>query len=409
MKVEIKQSDGLKRELAVAIPAETVNSSMEKKFGEVRHAVTLKGFRKGKAPMEMIKTIYAEQVKADVVDELIKSTYPVAVKEKTLNVASYPKLTDIKFSDDGGFNYTAEVEVFPEIDKVKFDGLSVQGMNVDATDAEVEEATEGLRKRLSEFRILDREARIEDVVVVDLKKIYDPKMALEATSFPKSEIDLANPVTVKEFREQIPGMKAGDEKEITVRYDDAFPDPSFAGAEIKYLCKLKEVKERIMPEINDAFAKSSGIAETALEMKLKIRTDIKAHKGDSLNRAYKRDIVRQICEKNDIPIPEGLVHDYLDSVIEDMKKREGKVDEAQIRKDYHEMAINTLRWDILWNQLAEQEKIEVLPSDTENWISGFAARNGMTAEQASEALNRSGKTKGLRESMREEKTLDFLV
>jgi len=409
VKIEVKQGEGLKRELSIEVPPDRVQTEMDKKFDEVKRSVTLKGFRKGKAPMTMIKTVYADEVKADVVDELIKATFPEAVRQHTLNVASRPTLTNLNFNDDGGFTYTATVEVFPEVPTVKFDKLEVPTHEITIKDEEVDDVMAYFRKRHADVRLVDREARQGDIVIADMTKIADPKMALDTADFPDSQIDLGNKMTVKEFREQLLGTKAGDQKQIEVVYPDDYSDSRFAGARIIYECSVKQIKEQILPEVDDAFAKQSGVAQTALEMRLKIREDLSKRREDDLRREQKRELVRQICETNPIPIPDGMVNDYLDSVVEDFKKNYPDAVEAEIRQNYRQVGIETIRWDMLWHSLAEQQKIEVSPADTEKWIEGFAARNSITLEQAQETLSKSGRLKELRESLLEEKVMAFLM
>ena len=239
--------------------------------------------------------------------------------------------------------------------------------------------------------------------------MFDSKNALAATTFPGSEIDLSYGMTVKEFKKELPGMKVGDVKEITVNYDEKYPDPGFAGSEIRYRCAVTEVKERIVSEFDDAFAKSTGKAETALELKMKIREDIRKDKDEGLKRIQKRQVIQQAVEKNEIPIPNGLLEEYLDSVVEDLKKQAPEMDEKEIREQYRPVGLNSMRWDVLWHKLADQEKIEVLPLDTELWLKGFAEANNMNMEQAQDTLRRSGKTNTLRESLLEGKVLAFLI
>ncbi len=409
MKIELKETKELERELSVEIEPETVRSEMDKRFAEIRRTVTIKGFRKGKAPLNMIKSQYTDQVKTDVIDNLIRETYPKAIQEKNLRVATHPTVTDLSFSDDGGLRYKATVEVLPEIKDIVLDNLELETIETEATDEEVEDAIAHYLKSLSELRPADRPARDGDVVLVDLKKLTDSKNVLAQDAFPNSEVDLDNKMTVREFKEELPGMKAGDEKEIEVKYGDDYPDANFAGAEIRYRCKVKAVKERHLPEFDDSFAKMTGRAETALELRLKIRKDIGLQKKNNLARIHRREVIRQICDRNQIPIPDGMVNRYLDSVVENIKKQTPDVNEEEVRSQYRQAGINSMRWDILWHKLAEQEKIEVLPSDTENWINGFAASNKMTTVEAKEALQKSGKVADLRESILEEKVLDFLI
>lgn len=410
MKIEVTQGEGLIKQLNVEVPAETVNTEMDKLFAEARKEADLKGFRKGKAPMNMIRSIYGDKVKADVADQLLQSSLQDAVRKNELKIASKPTITAIDFSDEGAFSYTAEIEVLPEIEKVAFDHLELKTEKVEVSDAEIDEVLDHYRRQQSHLRPVEREASETDVVVVDLQKIKDPILVMDQSEFTNSEIDLGNKLTVKDFREQLVGVKAGDEKDITVHYDENYSEQQIAGATITYKCKVKGINERIMPEANDEFAKRTGQAETLLELRMKIREDFTRQKEDVQRRMHRRDIVEQMCQKNAVPVPNGLLDEYLDSIVKDIKKQPdaGEIDEKEIRERYRPVGMNSIRWEMLWHTLAQQESIEVLPEDTEKWINGFAASNNITPEQAKETLNRSGKVQQLRDSMLEEKVVAFL-
>lgn len=409
METEISHGDGLARTLNIKIPADTVKSEMDQRFTEIRQDVTLKGFRKGHAPMNVIKSQFGDQVKADIVEKLIHKSLSEAVREKDLKVAARPTVTAMDFTDDGGFAFTVDLEVLPEIDKIVTDGLKVQHEEAKVDDSEVDEMIEYYRKQYSSLRPLEREARDGDIVVADLQKIADPKEALAADNFPDSQIDLGNVNTVREFKEQLPGMKAGEEKQIEVVYEDDYPDTTFAGARITYLARIKSVNERIMPEINDAFAKSTGQGETALELRLKIRQGLLRQKEESQRRRWRRDMVEQLCDLNAVPVPNGVLDEYLDGIVEDYRKQGMEFDEAEVKERYRPIGIKTMRWDLLWHELAEKEKIEVSSQDTENWIKGFATHNGIEVDKAREMLEHSGKVQQVRESVLEDKVLDFLI
>jgi len=410
LKVEVKQGEGLIRELSVVVPAETVNTEMDKLFAEARKEADLKGFRKGKAPMNMIRSIYGDRVKADVADQLLQSSLQDAVRNNELKIASKPTITAIDFTDEGAFSYTAEIEVLPEIEKVLFDDIELKTEKIEVSDDEIDEVLDHYRRQQSHLKPVEREAKETDVVIVDLLKIKDPDMVMDQSEFTNSEIDLGNKLTVKDFREQLRGLKAGDEKEISITYDKNYSEQQIAGATITYNCKVKAVNERIMPAADDEFAKRTGQAETLLELRLKIREDFTRQKEDVQRRIHRRDIVEQMCQKNDVPVPQGLVDEYLDSIVDDIKKQPdaGQMDEKEIRERYRPVGVNSIRWELLWHTLAKQESIEVLPSDTEKWINGFAAGNNITPEQAKETLNKSGRVAQLRESMLEEKVVGFL-
>jgi trigger factor len=409
VKVEVKEIAELVRELSVEIPADTVNNEMEKTFADLRRKATIKGFRKGKAPMAIIKTKFGDEVKADVADQLIQTSYPKAVEDKQLRVASRPTVTDHNFDSEGTFRYTAKVEVFPGIDRVEFDDLQITTVDIEIRDEEVNKQTEFLRFMFADYRPVDREVRDNDVVTTDLKKVYDPDLVLKTDLMRDVEIDLARRFTLKEFKEQLPGMKVGEGKEIEVNYDDNYPDRTLAGARVTYACKVKGVKECILPEFDDAFAKRTGKAETALELRMKIREDLKRQSANELQRFQKGQIIHQVCEQNRIPIPQSMVNDFLDAIVKEEKEKDSSINEDEVRNNTRDMAVNTLRWNMLYHYLAGQEKIEVSPSDTEQLIKGFAGNYKMTFEQAKQALERSGKISSIRDTILEEKVLDFLI
>ncbi len=409
VKVNLKELDGLYRELEVQVPADRFNQELEREYEDVRRKVTLKGFRRGKAPMNVIKSSYAESVREEVVEKLIKSTYPDAVTSQTLKVASPPHISDLKFGDDGGFTYKAKVEVYPEISKVKFDGLELITGDVEPTDQELENFIEMLRERRAEFRELARPVKETDTVTVDLTKVKDSKLALKQKDFPDTTIDLSSALTVSEFKEGLSGLNVGEEKEITVKYKDDYSDKGLAGAEITYHVKVKAVKEKLLPEVDDAFAKAVADVPTVLEMRVKAREELKRQKEDAQNKRFKSEIIKQMVEQNQLPVPESMVEHYLDNVVEDLNKQKAQFNAQEVRKNYRPVAQETIRWQILFNKLAEQEKIEVLPADVENVINKMAAAYKITPEQAKQVLGRSGRAEDIRDSLLEEKVLDVLV
>ena len=409
VKVQIKELEGLYRELEVQVPADAFNQEMEKEYEEVRRKVTLKGFRRGKAPMNIIKSSYADAVREEVVEKLIKSTYPDAVTSQTLKVASPPHISDLKFGDDGGFTYTAKVEIFPEISAVKFDKLELTSGNIDVTDKELENFVEMLRERRAEFRELTRPIKETDTVTVDLTKVKDSKLALKQSEFPNTTIDLNSSLTVKEFKDGLTGLNIGETKEVTVTYKSDYADNALAGSEITYKVIVKGVKEKILPEIDDAFAKAVADVPTVLEMRVKARDELKRQKEDAQNKGFKSEVIKQMVAHNQFLVPESMVGNYLENVIEDLTKQKAKFDEREIRQNYRPIAEETIRWQILLHKLAEQEKIEVFPADVEKVINNMAAAYKITPEQAKQVMARSGKVDDIKDSLLEEKVLDLLV
>lgn len=411
MKVEVKDKEDLLKEIIVEVPAETVNTKIDQKLREIQRTTELKGFRKGKAPMNMIRDLYGDKVKFEAAEDILKDTYPQAIQKEALKVASYPNVTALDYTDEGELHYTATVEIFPEVGDVILDGLELIDSKFEVQDKDVDEVMEMMQKNFSDVREVSRPAGDTDIVVLDIVKTEDEKNVIPQDTFENSEVDLGNKLTIQEFKDNLPGLKAGDVKEIEVKYADDYPDKTFAGAKLKYTCTVKQVKERLLDEPNDAFAKKTGQAETILELRLRIRENIQNQKQEEINRDRKSKVIDFVNSKNEIPVPKALVEDYLDKVVEDFKNqyKDQKIDEAEIKKNYEPIGRNTIRWNMLLHKIAEQEKVEVQPSDIENLMQKFADNYKITVEQAKESIAKSGNIADLRESILEEKVIDMIV
>jgi len=409
LKSEIKSSDGLKREVEVEIPVDRVDAAFSKQYNKFRKQAKIKGFRPGKAPLTMIKSIYADSVRGEVFQELVSESYPDVIKEHSLKVASQPDFPKFDLKEGQPMTYTVAVEIMPEIENVNYDGLQLPDDKIEVRDSEIDAVVEYLRKKQAEIRKVDRPATEEDILLVDLEKIDDPDNALKEKEFKDYEVELGGGYTVKEFKEGLAGTKAGDSKEITVLYPEDYSVDFLKGKKIKYLCKIKEVKERILPPENDAFARSQGNVATMLELRLKIREDLKQQKKMDQFQWRKEEIRRQMLEKNKIDIPESMRESFIDSIVEEYKEKERTFDEAEVRKQYRPLAEDGIRWNLLYDRITETENIEVLPADTENWIKGFAEKGNLDIEKAREMLSKSGKIGEIRNTILEDKLFQFLI
>lgn len=409
VKVELTEKQDLKRELNIEVPAERVESEISRKLSDFRRQSTIKGFRKGKAPLTMIKSLYGDEARAEVADELIKATLSDAVKEKDLKIAGPPTLTKLNFNEAGDLVFSAEVEVFPELGTIAFDGIEITKSAIEVPDAEVDEIVGFYRQRFSELREVTRPLGENDVAMLDLSKVDDPRGIMPKDMYENVEIDLAKPMTIAEFKKELPGLKVGESKDVKVTYADDYGDERMAGATITYKATVKKVQERILPDFNDVLAKRTGQAETALELRMNIRKELEAEKTDVERNRQRGELIRRMCEKNLIPIPESLTEEYLDAMVKDYQQQFPGASEEEIRKNYRQNAVNSIRWNLLYHKLAEQEKIEVSSLDTENWINGFAKANNVTLEQAREALSKSGRAGSIRDSLLEQKILEFLL
>ena len=408
MQVEVVEKEGLKRELNIEVPADIVTEAYGKVYEEFRKNAKIKGFRPGKVPVAIIRSRFKQEVTAELVEDLVGKYLAQAIQEQKLDPVGKPVISKIDVDEGKPLVFTVGIEVMPDIAPVNFDNLVVNEPEMAIPDKAVDDVIEQLRKNNADVRVVDRPAREDDLVIADLETIegdLDPG----DTPMTNREIDLGNQYTVEEFRKGLAGVRRDEIRNIEINYPQDYPDEKFAGKKVLYKAAVKEVKERVLPIVNDHFAKEMAGAGTLLELRLDIRKRIEMDMRQDVKRADKRQIIDHIVAQNPIQVPEVMVESYLNGLVEDIKRHEQDVKEDEVRQNYRPAAVHAVRWYLLHQRLAAQENIEVSPADTENWTKRFAESYRMDIAKAAEVLAKSGRADEIKDGILEEKVVDFLM
>ena len=408
MNIEVVQKDGLKRELNIEIPADVVDAAYNKIFQTLSLKAKIDGFRPGKIPLKVIKSRFKQEATAEIVDDLVNKYYTEAIKEKNLEPVGTPVLSKVDIEEGKPMTFTLGIEVMPKLETIGFDGISVEKKEAKVEDKDIDAVVEMMRKQKASLESVEREAQPTDMLICDLEPVAGFIEGLGEIPLANQEIDLDSPNTIKEFREALTGAKRDDSREIVLSYPEDHADAKFAGKSVTFKTTVKEVKERVLPELTDAFAKQTGMGETVPELKIKLREQMMQEQEAELARKRKKTIVDQMVEKNSFDVPDAMVETYLTNVIEDQKQQNEKVDEKAIREQYRSMGVDTVRWYLIYHRLAAQEKIEVSAEDTEKWIKRFADNYRMDVGKAKEILAKTGRASEIKDGLLEEKVLEFL-
>ncbi len=408
MNIEVVQKEGLKRELNIELPVEVVNEAYEQVYNEYRRKAKIKGFRPGKVPVKVVRSHFKNEATADVVDNLIGKYFGEALEEKKLEPIGKPVLSKVDIEEGKPMIFTIGFEVMPEIETVHYEDLIIEETPTEVPDDDVNQVLEQMRKSNADIRGVDRPADKSDVVICDME-VLEGDVDAQEMPLQNQEIDLDNENTITEFRDGLIGAKRDDTREIKITYGDDYGDEKFAGKSITYKMVVKEVKERILPPLTDAFAKTVGEGETLLELRLAIRKHLETEKKAEAGRSAKKLIIDQLVAKNKIDVPESMVESYLNGVVEDYKKHGEKFEEEALRTRYRPVGINAVQWYILFHSLAVQEKIEVSPEDTENWIKKFADSYRMEVPKAKELVAKTGRATEIKDGLLEDKVVEFLM
>ena len=419
MRVSVEEINTIKKKINVEVPEDQVIKEVDSFYRELSRKAKIKGFRPGKVPRNILERHFKDYVKAEVIQKLIQESYPQALSEAKLHPVSNPLIDPGEMEGGKPFQYAATIETKPEIKLEGYIGLKIKGKKECVKDEEVEERLKNLQnlhaqlKTISEARsvqsgdfvILDYEARIEN------KPLEEGK----AIDFP---VDVGSGRFIPEFEEKIIGLKPEEEKEIEISFPEDYGYKKWAGKTISFHVNIKEIKEKVLPALDDEFAKDLGDYSSLEELRLKLRAEIEKEKERALERQLKDQMVDQLLQANSFEIPDSLVEEQAKALASDTKLRLASqgvdlknlgVSEEKLEHDYREMATKQVRTFLILEKIADQEGIKVTEGETEDHLREISERIHQKFDVVKRYYEKNGLISEVTAGIMSEKTLNFLL
>ncbi|HEX6944509.1 MAG TPA: trigger factor [Gemmatimonadaceae bacterium] len=402
-----------RRVLSVQVPAEELEKEQAAVLEEMRRQIRVPGFRKGKVPPGFIQKNYADVIQSDAVRNLLPDVYEQALDREHLHPLGEPVFENVKL-ENGGVSFDVKIDVRPEVKLQGYEKVTVDVPRRTISDQDVDQTVEALRERLAAFDTVSRPATATDHLVIDYVPLNDdgsPDEKSRANAYP---VSLSSDSLLAEFREGLVGTKAGDEKEIRVKYPADFGEERVAGTERTFKVRVTEVKEKLLPELDDNFAKRvDEKAGTLLELKLRIRKQLEAEEESRYRRDVDEKIIDQIIAGNPFEVPDVMVENYLDSLVEEDRRHQGvkSVDparEKEIRELFRGSAERMIRKYFVMDAVRRQEKIELSAEDVNERIHLLAQGLGKSPEEILQMVAHPERRRGFESDLVEEKTMRFL-
>jgi trigger factor len=403
--VKITEKPGWVRQLDIEVPAEDVDSMLAGTADKYRTNAEIPGFRKGKAPMEMVRARYGQAIRQDTLEELLPGAYEQAVKEHKLFPLGDPTISEVVFEPKKPFTCTVEITVRPDVEIKDYKGLKLKRQVFEVTDEDVNRQVERFREVKAELVNVTRPVQKGDVLICDLQKIHDSLNRIKESNFAGQFVDLTDERCAPEFLRDLPGMKIGEGKEIETIYPPDHPKEEFAGNTVLYRVWVKEIKQKNLPPVDDEFAKSLGAFKDLADLKEKVKADMER----GIRREQMRDLQDQarklVVEANQFEIPTMLIEGYLDSVTRRFKKIGEDLEEDKVRAEFRPVAEEQFRWDFIMHEVADREKIKVDETEVD------AARKFIEHQQAQSDKGNKEKVDPdkLRTDMLEQKVFEYLI
>ncbi|MEE9252084.1 MAG: trigger factor [Thermodesulfobacteriota bacterium] len=415
MRVNVETLNSTERKLDVWIPAENVKEKIEEVFREFHKNANVKGFRQGKVPRRVIESIYGSSIMGEAAQKLVSGSIDQALAEASVQPVSRPDVDPEDISEGKEFHYTARFEVLPGFDLSSYTGIPIKRERAEVTDSDIERILEHLQNRGAQAKALtrDRKVRNGDFVIVDYEGVLEGEILPELK---KSGVQLVvgEGQIVEEFEDNLLGMKKGGEKEFEVTYKDDFIIPKAAGRTVKFKLELKDVMERIVPDLDDEFAKDHG-EETLDGLKKAIRAEREGSLGRAAEEKAKSDIVDHLIEKNSFDVPRSLLGREVGKLREGLTQQYSRMSmdipdwneglEGRLRQ----RAEKNIKASIILGEISRREGIEVSEKELEARLRELSRGANVPYEQLKDAYMQGDMLERLRDRMIEEKVLEFLV
>ena len=419
MRVNVEEIDSIKKKVNVEIPEDQVIREVDSFYGELRKKAKIKGFRPGKVPRNILERHFKDYVRAEVIQKLIQGTYPQALSEAKLNPVSNPLIDPGEIEGGKPFHYTATIEVKPEIKLEGYTGLKIEGRKEGPKDEEVEERLKNLQNLHANLRTVSEPRPIQtgDFVILDYEARMENKPLEEgkATDF---TVEVGSGRFIPDFEVKLVGLKPEEDKDIEVSFPEDYGYKKWAGKTLSFHVKIKEIKEKILPPLDDEFAKDLGDYSSFEDLKSKLKGEIEKEKELALQRHLKDQMVDQLLQANPFEVPESLVKERAETLVSDTKMRLATqgvdfknlgISEEKLHEDYQEMAKRQVRTFLILEKIADQEGIKVTDEEAENRIREISERMHQKFDVVKRYYEKNELIQEVKAGIMSEKTLNFLL
>ncbi len=411
MQVSLTATGGLERRLEVAVPAQAVTSEIETRLKQLARTSRLKGFRPGKAPLQVVRKQFGDQVRAEVVSDLMRKSFAEAVSKEQLTPAAGPRIEPIALDPGSDLKYAAVFEVMPEVKVAPFAAIQVQRPTATVTDADVDAMIESMRRQRPEFTAVTRPARLTDRVTVD----YDGTVAGEAFEGGQGRdvpFVIGAGQVLPEFDAAATGASVGDTHQVTLTYPADHASKVLAGKTAQFTLTLKKIEEQVLPPVDEAFCAAYGVEEGGIEA---LRTEVRASMERELTSVIRGRLRAQVMEalyrNNPLEVPKALVEDATQQMQVDAGRRAGARDASQLpaREQFREAARQRVALGMIMGEIVRDLSLTLDRSRVQGRLDDLVASLPNPEETRRAYLSNADAMRQVESAVLEDQAIDAIV
>jgi len=416
MKTEFTDVSETQKTITIEIPSDVVDAEINKVARDYSRQAKLPGFRPGKVPPTVVKQRFRDQILHDVSHTLIPKAVDEALQERGIEPVDTPNIKDVDLREGQPLKFTAAIETVPPFDPGDLSTLSLQRRPTTITEDAIEQALQGLRNRAAKSEPVEgRPVADADTVVLDIERT-DPDG--ESDKHENVSLELGAAVNPPGFDAHLIGMHPGEQKTFTIQFPEDYGVKEMANTEVTYSVSLKEIRKRVLPDLDDEFAKDLGEFDSLAGLRERVRHDLQAEANEASERQLRTELLKQLSERISFELPTSMVDREIDRRLEEFVRqlmqqnvdpRQAGIDWAQFREAQREPARAAVASALVLDEIARREGITVPSEDVDKEIERFALRAGRTPAALRAQLEKEGGLARLTTGLRREKAVDLAL
>lgn len=419
MQVTETTAEGLKREYRISIPATDIDGKVTSKLTEVGKDLQIPGFRRGKAPLPVLKMRLGKSVLGEVLEEALQESVARTLEDKDLKPAMQPNIEIGDYKDGGDLEYTMSLEILPEFAVMDLASIELERLRIPVADEIVDRAVASFAesRKESEPAPDGHEAAAGDVAVIDFRGTVDGA-PFDGGAAEDYHLNLGANTFVPGFEDQLIGAKAGDRKDVKIVFPADYPAETLAGKDAVFDVTVKELRTSRLPEIDDDFAKSIG-AENLVALREAVKSDIEREYDGVSRTRLKRDLLDILADGHDFELPPGMVEVEFEAIWRhyEERKAQDRLDEDEkdksedaLKAEYRDIAARRVRLGIVLSAIGAKQDIDVSNEELNRAIVREAQNYPGRQREVMEAYQKSAEMRdGLKAPIYEDKVIDYIV
>ncbi len=418
MNVDIEKIGNLSRKITVTLPTETVQEKLNEAYDKLKKEVKLKGFRRGKVPRAVILKNFKAQVEGETSEKLVQDNYFTAIEKEGVDPIVHPDIKSINYNDDGSFTFVAEIDIRPEVALGQYKGLEVEKVEVLVTDEEVQLELEQKQKTMAALRSAgERPIQNGDVVIVDFQGYHDGA-AMPQVKNENYSVDVGSGEMGVEFETMLIGMNKDDEGAHEIDFPEVHPNPILKGKKVLFRIKIKDIKERVLAELDDEFAKDAGAEfKTLDDLKASIRQRLTKQREERAEGTLTDRIMQKLLAGHEFEVPKRLVTFEVEQMIKQteqqfeqggMSLEAAGLSREKLAEQNREQANKRVRGDFILKKIAEIEEIKLADEDMDRGFKRIGDMYNMPVAKVKEYFQNRDDLLPFMNELLNEKILAFL-